>query len=47
MTITMMLDTTIEHNTFASVIQGLVMKGLMFDVQITGTKAIIVLTGGF
>ena len=47
MKITIQLDTKIEQETFASIIQGLVMKGLLFDCQILGTKAIITLSGGF
>jgi hypothetical protein len=47
MKITILLDTTEEHETFAKVIQGLVMKGLTFDCHITGTKAVITLLGGF
>ena len=47
MKITILLDTQVEQDTFNSVIAGLVMKGLTFDCNITGTKAVITLTGGF
>lgn len=43
----MSLDTTVEKETFASVIAGLVQNGLTFDCTITGKKVVIKLTGGF
>jgi hypothetical protein len=45
--ITICLDTKVEQETFAAIMQGLVMKGLTFDCVILGTKATITLTGGF
>lgn len=47
MNITINLDTTIEHKTFAGIIHGLVSQGVMFECKVTGTKAVITLTGGF
>jgi len=45
--ITIMLDTTSERKMFADILAGIVEKGLTFNCIITGTKAVITMTGGF
>lgn len=45
--IILMLDTTAERKLFADIIAGIVEKGLTFECHITGTKAVITMTGGF
>jgi hypothetical protein len=45
--LTMNLDTEVEHKVFDRILLGLVMKGLTFEIKITGTKVVVYLTGGY